>query len=70
MALDTIFVMSMIFTYVAMPARYQHRVLFYGILGRIDLTAIMIGIGAANDSAALDRPGALGILFESRSYAD
>jgi len=47
LAFDNIFVMSMIFAYFAVPAKYQHRVLFYGILGVIVLRAIMIGIGAA-----------------------
>ena len=47
LAFDNVFVMSMIFTYFAIPAQYQHRVLFYGILGVIVLRAIMIGLGAA-----------------------
>ncbi len=47
LAFDNVFVMSMIFTYFAIPQQYQHRVLFYGILGVIVLRAIMIGLGAA-----------------------
>jgi tellurite resistance protein TerC len=47
LAFDNVFVMSMIFTYFAVPAKYQHRVLFYGILGVIILRALMIGLGAA-----------------------
>ncbi len=47
LAFDNVFVMSMIFTYFAIPPKYQHRVLFYGILGVIVLRAIMIGLGAA-----------------------
>ncbi len=47
LAFDNVFVMSMIFTYLAIPPKYQHRVLFYGILGVIVLRAIMIGLGAA-----------------------
>ena len=47
LAFDNIFVMSMIFAYFAVPPKYQHRVLFYGILGVIILRAIMIGLGAA-----------------------
>ncbi len=47
LAFDNVFVMSMIFTYFAIPQKYQHRVLFYGILGVIILRAIMIGVGAA-----------------------
>ena len=47
LSLDNVFVISMIFTYFVIPAKYQHRVLFYGILGVIVLRAIMIGLGAA-----------------------
>jgi tellurite resistance protein TerC len=47
LAFDNVFVMAMIFSYFAIPAKYQHRVLFYGILGVIILRAIMIGLGAA-----------------------
>ncbi|HEX2841413.1 TerC family protein [Hyphomicrobium sp.] len=47
LALDNIFVISLIFTYFAIPAQHQHRVLFWGILGVIVLRAIMIGVGAA-----------------------
>lgn len=46
LALDNIFVISLIFTAFAVPAIYQHRVLFWGILGVIVLRAIMIGLGA------------------------
>ncbi|MCU0953671.1 MAG: TerC family protein [Hyphomicrobium sp.] len=47
LAFDNVFVMAMIFSYFAIPPQYQHRVLFYGILGVILLRAIMIGLGAA-----------------------
>ncbi|MGE5266676.1 MAG: TerC family protein [Deltaproteobacteria bacterium] len=47
LAFDNVFVMAMIFSYFAIPPQYQHRVLFYGILGVIILRAIMIGLGAA-----------------------
>jgi tellurite resistance protein TerC len=47
LALDNVFIISMIFTYFAVPRIYQHRVLFWGILGVIVLRAIMIGLGAA-----------------------
>ena len=47
LAMDNVFVISMIFTYFAVPAIYQHRVLFWGILGVIVLRAMMIGLGAA-----------------------
>jgi tellurite resistance protein TerC len=47
LAMDNVFIISMIFTYFAVPRQYQHRVLFWGILGVIALRAIMIGLGAA-----------------------
>jgi tellurite resistance protein TerC len=47
LAMDNVFVIAMIFTYFAVPRLYQHRVLFWGILGVIVLRAIMIGLGAA-----------------------
>jgi tellurite resistance protein TerC len=46
LAMDNVFVIAMIFTYFAVPREYQHRVLFWGILGVIVLRAIMIGLGA------------------------
>jgi tellurite resistance protein TerC len=47
LAMDNIFVIATIFTYFAVPRAYQHRVLFWGILGAIVMRAIMIGLGAA-----------------------
>lgn len=47
LALDNVFVIALIFAYFAVPRIYQHRVLFWGILGVIVLRAIMIGLGAA-----------------------
>ena len=47
LALDNVFVIALIFTYFAIPRQYQHRVLFWGILGVIVLRGIMIGVGAA-----------------------
>ncbi|MBP1806392.1 TerC family protein [Rubellimicrobium aerolatum] len=46
LAMDNVFVIAMIFGYFAIPREYQHRVLFWGILGVILLRAIMIGLGA------------------------
>jgi tellurite resistance protein TerC len=46
LAMDNVFVIAMIFTTFAIPRLYQHRVLFWGILGVIVLRAIMIGLGA------------------------
>jgi tellurite resistance protein TerC len=47
LAMDNVFVIAMIFSFFAVPRIYQHRVLFWGILGVIGLRAIMIGFGAA-----------------------
>ncbi|CAA7621224.1 TerC family protein [Magnetospirillum sp. UT-4] len=47
LALDNIFVISLIFAYFAVPRVYQHRVLFWGILGVIVLRGVMIGVGTA-----------------------
>jgi tellurite resistance protein TerC len=47
LAMDNVFVIAMIFTFLAVPLRYQHRVLFWGVVGVIVLRAIMIGLGAA-----------------------
>ncbi len=46
LAVDNIFVIAMIFGALAIPRAYQHRVLFWGILGVIVLRAVMIGFGA------------------------
>jgi tellurite resistance protein TerC len=46
LSMDNVFVIALIFGYFAIPAQYQHRVLFWGILGVIILRAIMIGLGA------------------------
>lgn len=46
LALDNIFVIALIFGFFAIPRAYQHRVLFWGILGVIVLRGIMIGLGA------------------------
>jgi tellurite resistance protein TerC len=47
LSLDNLFVISLIFGYFHIPRKYQHRVLFWGIMGVIILRAIMIGLGAA-----------------------
>ncbi|MDX5373941.1 MAG: TerC family protein [Pseudomonadaceae bacterium] len=47
LSMDNVFVMALIFSFLAIPRQYQHRVLFWGILGVIVLRAIMIGLGAA-----------------------
>lgn len=47
LAFDNIFVIGMIFTFFAVPREYQHRVLFWGIIGAIVFRAIFISLGAA-----------------------
>ncbi len=47
LSMDNVFVIAMIFTFFAIPRQYQHRVLFWGILGVIVLRAAMIGLGSA-----------------------
>jgi tellurite resistance protein TerC len=47
LSIDNIFVFVLIFGYFAIPAKYQHRVLFYGIIGALISRAIFIAIGAA-----------------------
>jgi tellurite resistance protein TerC len=46
LSMDNVFVIALIFTALAIPRAYQHRVLFWGILGVIVMRAIMIGLGA------------------------
>ena len=47
LSMDNVFVIALIFSYFAIPRQYQHRVLFWGILGVIVLRALMIGLGAS-----------------------
>lgn len=47
LSIDNVFVISLIFTYFAIPPRYQYRALLWGIMGVIVLRGIMIGVGAA-----------------------
>jgi tellurite resistance protein TerC len=47
LAMDNVFVIAMLFAFFAVPLQYQHRVLFWGVLGVIVLRAIMIGLGTA-----------------------
>ena len=47
LALDNIFVISLIFSYFAIPQIYQHRVLFWGIIGVIVLRGIIIALGTS-----------------------
>src|SRR5690606_22703985 len=47
LSVDNIFVFVLIFGYFNVPLRYQHRVLFWGILGALVMRGTMIGAGAA-----------------------
>lgn len=47
LSMDNIFVFVLIFTYFAVPAAYQHRVLFWGIMGALIMRGVMIAAGAA-----------------------
>ena len=46
LAMDNIFVIALIFSFFAVPAKYQHRVLFWGIIGALIMRGGMIGLGA------------------------
>jgi len=46
LAMDNIFVIALIFGFFAIPRQYQHRVLFWGIIGVIVLRGLMIALGA------------------------
>src|SRR5690348_10073188 len=47
LSMDNVFVIAVIFSYFRIPAQYQHRVLFWGILGALVMRGGMIGLGAA-----------------------
>jgi len=47
LSMDNVFVIALIFTYFKVPSQYQHRVLFWGILGALVMRGLMIGVGAA-----------------------
>ena len=46
LSVDNVFVFSLIFSYFAVPGRYQYRVLFWGVVGALVLRAIFIALGA------------------------
>src|SRR3954452_14159302 len=46
LSVDNIFVFVLIFSYFRVPPKYQHRVLFWGILGALIMRGVMIGLGA------------------------
>lgn len=45
LAVDNIFVIAMVFAFFAVPALYQHRVLFWGIVGALVMRGVMIAVG-------------------------
>lgn len=47
LSVDNVFVFALLFSYFSVPTTYQHKVLFWGILGALVLRAIMIALGAA-----------------------
>lgn len=47
LSVDNIFVFVLVFTYFSVPAKYQHRVLFWGVLGALIMRGVMIALGAA-----------------------
>jgi tellurite resistance protein TerC len=47
LSLDNVFVIAIIFNYFRVPLAYQHRVLFWGVLGALIMRGIMIALGAA-----------------------
>ncbi len=47
LSMDNVFVIALIFTYFRVPLEYQHRVLFWGILGALIMRGAMIAAGAA-----------------------
>jgi tellurite resistance protein TerC len=46
LAVDNIFVFVVVFSFFGIPSQYQHRVLFYGILGALVFRAVFIGMGS------------------------
>jgi len=46
LAVDNVFVWAVIFSYFAVPRQYQHRVLFYGVVGALVFRAIFIAAGS------------------------
>ncbi len=47
LSVDNLFVFLLIFSYFRVPAKYQHKVLFWGILGALIMRSILIGLGTA-----------------------
>jgi tellurite resistance protein TerC len=47
LSMDNVFVIALIFAYFRVPSQYQHRVLFWGIVGALVMRGVMIGVGVA-----------------------
>ena len=47
LSIDNVFVIALIFTYFKVPEIYQHRVLFWGVLGALIMRAVLIALGSA-----------------------
>ncbi|MCA1630640.1 MAG: TerC family protein, partial [Acidobacteria bacterium] len=47
LSVDNLFVFLLIFSYFKVPSKYQHRVLYWGVLGALVMRAVMILVGAA-----------------------
>src|SRR6266498_1048288 len=47
LSMDNVFVIALIFEYFRVPSQYQHRVLYWGILGALIMRGLMIGLGVA-----------------------
>jgi len=45
LSVDNLFVFALIFSYFAVPRAYQHRVLFYGVLGALVMRAVLLAAG-------------------------
>jgi len=45
LSVDNVFVFAMLFSYFAVPPLYQHKVLFWGVLGALVMRAAMIAVG-------------------------
>ena len=46
LSVDNVFVFALLFSYFAVPALYQHKVLFWGVFGALVMRAVMIALGA------------------------
>lgn len=52
LAIDNVFVWAIIFGFFAVPREYQHRVLFYGVVGALIFRAVFISLGSVMIASA------------------